>query len=328
MLFQVEKTEAHAFVSPTASTEPVMTTTWASVHCWHLINLCSLDAVTVGLAWQAVFTMQFCNRYPTWAESLIIGLSIWLAYTVDRILDSRRLQTDKPHTFRHKFHHQFRQQLSIIWILALAIDATLIILFADGAQLQWGLGCLTLVILYIAGIQLGHWKLRLPKEIQAGFLFAFGITLTCWATLAEPSIYPLLLSTILVGFLFSINCATFAYWERRFDAAQSFSSWTSRQPVSLQPVFFALLLEVALTVALLNWALIPPFIAACLLASILCLAGVLLTGTRIGLQKVAENQLPASEDMPATLPELRVLFTDLSLFFPPTVFIVVATCNG
>ena len=236
MLFQVEKTEAHAFVSPTASTEPVMTTTWASVHWWHLINLCSLDAVTVGLAWQAVFTMQFCNRYPTWAESLIIGLSIWLL-TPLTAFSPAAFANGQAAYLPAQVPSQFRQQLSIIWILALVFDATLIIFFADGAQLQWGLGCLTLVILYIAGIQLGHWKLRLPKEIQAGFLFAFGITLTCWATLAEPSIYPLLLSTILVGFLFSINCATIAYWERRFDAAQSFSSWTSRQPVSLQPVF-------------------------------------------------------------------------------------------
>ena len=95
-------------VATTNSSALPQAATTVSIRLWHLINLLSLDAVTVGLTWQLVFTLQFFDRFPSLVESSIIGISIWLAYTADRILDSRRLLCELPHSSRHSFHRQFQ----------------------------------------------------------------------------------------------------------------------------------------------------------------------------------------------------------------------------
>ena len=112
------------------------------IRSWHLINLLSLDAVMVGLTWQLIFTLEFLNRFPHAIESLIIGITIWLAYTADRILDSWNLETNLPHTSRHYFHHQFRTPMCCFWTIALGFDVILIASFTHTVQIQWGLVCL------------------------------------------------------------------------------------------------------------------------------------------------------------------------------------------
>ncbi|MDE0863985.1 MAG: hypothetical protein OSA98_09365 [Rubripirellula sp.] len=309
--------------TPIPSDSP-QATAWNRTRVWHVVNLCSLDAVTVGLAWQLVFTLQFCGRFPTLVESAIIGISIWLAYTADRILDSRQLKPDLPHTSRHRFHHQFRRPLSIVWILALAINTILITTFATTNQIRWGVGCLLLVLLYMFGIQNGTWTVRrIPKEIQAGFLFGFGVSLVCWSSAPNQPTFQLLLSTLVAGSLFSINCATVAYWERQLDAAQTFFSWTSLRSATVTPIAVAIFLEVALATILLIFEAIPWFIAGCLMGSTLCLGITVLTN-----QRHQERHIHYSNGLLTKPPAGRELLADISLIFPPIVLVILSAYNG
>ena len=283
------------------------------------MNLCSLDAVSVGLAWQLVFTLQFCGRVPQIAESGIIGVTIWLAYTADRILDSRRLDPDLPHTLRHRFHCQFQRPLSCIWIIAFSVDVMLMTTFATPAQIKWGLGCLLLVVVYLLRVQQRNArKRRFPKELQAGFLFGFGISLICWSELPSSARTPLMLSTVLTGLLFSINCATVAYWERGLDAVQEFASWTSPRSPTATPIALALAIQVAATAILFVMEIIPLFLGCCLLSSSLLL-GIIFVASR--WQRRCEPNTVVTVP-----PSGWELLADISLIFPPTFIVILTAC--
>ena len=153
MLFEIKEPESKTVVASTNSSALPQVATTDSIRAWHLINILSLDAATVGLTWQLVFTLQFLNRLPSVVESSIIGISIWLAYTADRILDSRRLQRELPHSSRHSFHHQFQILMCFLWILALGLNVILIARCTSDDQIKWGMVCLLLVFLYLLNAQ-------------------------------------------------------------------------------------------------------------------------------------------------------------------------------
>ena len=275
---------------------------------WHLINLLSFDAVLVGLTWQLIFTLEFLDRFPYTIESLIIGIAIWLAYTADRILDSRNLKTDLPHTARHHFHHRFQTPICFWWILALVLNVILIAGFTHAAQIKWGAVCLLLVFLYLLNSQKNILTVKaIPKEAQAGLIFAFGISLACWPSAPQAITSSLFAATLVTGVLFSINCGTVAYWERQLDKAQTFFAWTSGCHTTLIPIVFALGLELTLILVMLYFELLPSFITNCLLSSMSCLAIVIFWNQKHEL---------------ARSPEIRELLADLSLILPPAAIIV------
>jgi hypothetical protein len=314
MLSEIQESESYAVVvTPDLSQASVSRRT----RLWQLVNLCSLDAVTVGLIWQLIFTLQFCGRFPSWVENSIIGTSIWLAYTADRILDSRHLQCDLPHTSRHHFHHQFRRPICFLWILALVFNVILIIHFSTVNQIKWGMGCLLLVCFYLLNVQKTNWTIRrVPKEIQAGCIFGFGVSLVSWSSSSDQPTFQLFFSTAVTGFLFSINCATVAYWERQLDAAQTFFSWTARRSATLYPIAIALVLEFALIMSLLFFEAIPRLIAGCLLSSTLCLAITVMTNRKLHMH---------CPDALLTKPlASRELLADISLILPPSVLIILS----
>ena len=322
--FEIEEPESNSVVATTNSSTLPQTATVDSIRPWHLINLLSLDAVTVGLTWQLVFTLQFFDRFPSLVESSIIGISIWLAYTADRILDSRRLQCELPHSSRHSFHRQFRTLICFLWILALGLNVVLITRFTSTDQIKWGVVCLLLVFLYLLNAQKNNWTVRrIPKELQAGLIFSFGVSLVCWPAAPQQIFSPLLAATLLTGSLFSINCTTVAFWERQLDTAQTFFAWTSRRNTTVAPIVIAISFEFTLTLMMLYFGLLPTFIAHCLLSSTLSLTTAIFANQRYG-----KNQTQNQDTPPIRSPKGRELLADLSLVLPPTMLILWRVYHG
>ncbi len=324
MLFEIKEPESNTLAATTKSSALPQVAPTDSIRVWHLINLLSLDAVTVGLTWQLVFTLQFLDRFPSPVESSIIGISIWLAYTADRILDSRRLQCELPHSSRHSFHHHFQTLMCFLWILALGLNVFLIARFTSDSQVKWGLACLLLVFLYLLNAQKNNLPVRqIPKELQAGLIFGFGVSLTCWPSTSQSIVSPLLTSTLLTGLLFAINCATIAFWERQLDSAQTFFAWTSRRSTTLTPLAYAIALEFTLIFAMLYSELLPLFIAHCLLSGTSCLATAIFFH-----QRHERNQTPNRDISMTRSPKGRELLADLSLILPTATLIVWRVYHG
>lgn len=283
---------------------------------WRLANALSLDAVLVGLTWQLVFTRQFCQRLPAPHEMAIVGLSIWLVYTIDRLLDSLRLDTSRPHSFRHRFHLRYRKRLCFVWLTALGINAANVVCFASEPQLRWGCMAIAVVIGYVVGVQLvPKPKMMIPKELQVGLVFAFGVSLTAWSEVGRHETTELLIATMMAGLLFAGNCLAIAGWERHFDIHQNFDSFALRMPQSTTALPTALIFHAIATVILGAVGLMGPLVLGCLIASDCMLFLITVGGHRLSRKRNIEHDPPPSNlfDWNGAL----VSLADVSLMIPP-----------
>jgi hypothetical protein len=118
--------------------------------------------------------------------------------------------------------------------VALLTDTILIASAATEPQLRVGFIAVGLVLAYLAGIHFVPSPLsknrHLPKEFQAGLIFAFGVSLNSWAHISSDHSFQLLLTTVITGILFALNCLVVASWESNTDSQQGFSSLVNRFP--------------------------------------------------------------------------------------------------
>ena len=262
--------QSNSVVSNEADDSPAR---WSPAAVLSWINLLSLDAVAVGLVWQAVFTHQFCQRWPQGYENAILGLSIWLAYTADRLMDACRLDRSLLHTLRHEIHHEYHRRFCIAWLIALTINIALIVSQATESQLRVGFVAIGLVLAYLAGVHLRPRRLThrnvLPKELQIGVVFAFGASLNGWASVSPDDRASLGLLMIMLAPLFSLNCLAVASLEAKLDAQQGFPSLVNRHPWSSRwlPSMLFTYAAITLVLGVMNW--IPT-----LFAISLCLSSV------------------------------------------------------
>lgn len=249
------------------------------------INLLSLDAVMVGVLWLLLFTQQYLDRLPSLAEVGVIAISIWLAYTADRLLDSLKLDIAKPHTMRHRFHFMHRNKLVTAWLAGLIVNTFLVVSFATSEQLRCGYLVIALVLAYIIGVHVPmrgrSSRARIPKELQAGLLFAIGVSFVAWSGWSDltESWTSLVFSTLTCGLLFAANCYVVAAAERDLDQAQGFASFsggTSPMDTSWLPRLILAHLLISSSFAWMQ--LIPLPIGVCLVIS-----AVLLLATSLGL---------------------------------------------
>lgn len=277
---------------------------------WAWANVFSLDAVLAGLMWHYVFTMQFCERSPDFYEYAIIGLSIWLVYTADRLFDSLRLDISRPHSMRHRFHYEYRTGLWFSWLAALLVDTTLIVCYASETQLRWGCAAIAMVICYVAGVhcapKMNSW---LPKELQVGLVFSFGVALTAWSEIEIGSVVPLLISTLMAALLFAANCLVIANWECQMDLSQNFRSFALRFPVTMKRLPLAIVLHSIAALLLFYAHFLPAMVFGCMIASnallsILCLANRdIRSPGRHGIPQHASALVPLA-DVALVLPPL------------------------
>ena len=193
---------------------------------FRLANALSMDAVFVAVVWQAIFCLSFTNRLPSVAQSAALGLTVWLIYVADRLLDAARLDETKLVTFRHRFHRLHRQRLAWAWIAVLVVDACVVYLQIDPSVQSLGMVLAVAVLVYGASVHFAVTPQKiLPKEVQIGALFAAGVSLIVWR---EAISVELMVTMLLSAILFTCNCIVVAIGEKQIDQAQSFDSMPLR----------------------------------------------------------------------------------------------------
>ena len=246
-------------------------------YVWRWINLVSVDAVIVGLLWQVAFAVAFLNRWPSPAEATIVGLSIWMAYTADRLFDASKIDFQRSHTARHRFHAQHRRTLVFLWLTALGVNALLIIRFASESQLRWGMAAIALVTAYLIGIQLAKRCSRLrTKELLIGLIFAFGTSLIVWSNPEIKSVASVAGAMLLAGLLFAFNCVVISFWECGVDRAQGFASAAGSHPTIRRWLPIALFLHLVCTLSFGWFDGLPPLICTSLVGSDALMLGLVI----------------------------------------------------
>ncbi len=287
--------------------------------CWG--NLISIDAVIVGVAWHFLYTGQFCQRIPAWYESTIVGLSIWLVYTADRLFDTVGLDINAPHSARHRFHLDHRRSLAASWILVLLGNAAIVAINASPAQLRFGCIAIAVVIAYVASAQwLAGLTRILPKELQAGCVFAFGTSITAWSEVGAGAFVTLLIANLLAAGLFTMNCVLIASGERLLDESQGFPSvvMTHQGCGQRLPVFVAA--HGVLTLLAVIFLGVPMAVATTLLACdalLILLIRIVHRRPRGGLEPIGAN----------VWANPIAFMTAMAILIPPAVWMMLPVSN-
>lgn len=237
------------------------------VPLWALPTALSLDAPLVAVLWQGLFAASF-GVTLLWYHPIILGLSVWLVYVADRLLDAKKLDLSQLHTVRHVLHAKYYRIFTIAWVLIFGTVGVLALSFLTPREILLGAGIAAAVAAYAAGIHLKAKRPIFTKELQVGFVFGAGVTLSVWAQTAS---FQLLLTTFLFAALCSLNCLLIAVWERRVDRAQqqpSLALTLPHLPILLPPTLILFSLS---TLALTPFLPYPLTLSLSLAAALLWL---------------------------------------------------------
>lgn len=190
---------------------------------WYLPNVLALDAPLLAMLWQTEFAQSISlNLKPS--SILVLGISVWLVYAADRLLDGLRLIHSAPTTHRHAFFLRWRHHLIVAWVLILVLDLILAFSLLESPEIIRGCILAVLVTFYLGSVHLGPMKSRLPKEVFVAAILTGGITIFSFGVVLPVA------SVILFCALCFLNCAFIAKWEDQIDQAHGISSLADRLP--------------------------------------------------------------------------------------------------
>ncbi len=189
---------------------------------WQWPNLLALDAAWIAVLWQ-----QWMGR-TTGTAAWVLGLSVWLAYTADRWLDTRKLPPHRLLTGRHRIARHWQKVLIPVWVIVLLVDVGIALTGLSAAQLLSGFLLFTACLGYTLAV---YRRQHVPKELLVALIFTVGTVLL--------QIERLPLSTTLIGasglfLLVYANCTLIAVRESATDLRMGYSSMALQYPNSLQ----------------------------------------------------------------------------------------------
>jgi len=206
----------------------------AAAPWWLWWNVLSLDAPMVAIAWALVFAKSAAVEVPR-MEIAVLGLVVWLIYTVDRLLDGRPGARGNAGAFgsplrqRHLFHRIHSRTIACVAAGMAALTAVLVLTQIERQVLKPAVPVALILVLYMAWVHLGSGRIlaRLPKELAVGGVFAAGVALPAWSRLGARR-WEFLVLTALFAAVCALNCVAIEEWEgargRRRAAARDFSS--------------------------------------------------------------------------------------------------------
>jgi hypothetical protein len=137
---------------------------------YRMINLLSLD-VAAGAVISSIFLCHWQSCQPSMLTLTGLGISVWLIYTADHLLDAKSLNTPAL-TRRHRFHQRNFNWILIVFCVVCVCDA-FIVWQLPREVLMSGMLLGTLVLLYF----LLQTRMRMMKEFAGAFLYCAGVVL-------------------------------------------------------------------------------------------------------------------------------------------------------
>jgi hypothetical protein len=198
------------------------TTPW-----WLWWNILSLDAPAVSIVWALLFAYARGTRL-TFADEIVLSLTVWAIYTGDRLLDGWKAKDHEALQQRHLFSAKHRTPLACLVVLAVASGLWVTARYLAPAETSAGALLGVVVALYMAGIHAADRRMErfVSKEVVVGVLFAFGTTLPVWSQSAGLS-WEGWASLALFALLCSLNCLSIECWEN----SRSEDVWQKTPPL-------------------------------------------------------------------------------------------------
>jgi hypothetical protein len=179
------------------------------IELYKLINILSLDVAAGAMVCSSFFARL--TNVDILPQGLIsLGLTVWIIYTADHLLDARKLKQEAS-TERHRFHQQHFKLLSLLLLIAIIIDATQIyfirsMVFVSGLELAFLVG-----VYFLVQRQIGF-----LKELLGTLLYTGGVLLVPYSLNNQWSLETILL-IIQFGIIVWINLLLFSWIDKPRD---------------------------------------------------------------------------------------------------------------
>ena len=105
------------------------------VDAYRFLNMLSID-VALGAVVCGAFFARIVDIHVRPQGLAALGITVWIIYTVDHLLDVRRMRQEAS-TERHLFHQRHLRTLSVWVIVAIVLD-TIMVLFIRREVFVWG----------------------------------------------------------------------------------------------------------------------------------------------------------------------------------------------
>lgn len=174
---------------------------------WLWPNVLSLDAPLIAVAWQALLAETSGTPLRP-VGRVILFLTVWLIYVVDRLLDARRPAAGQEPE-RHQFYRRHQWAMGVAAAVVLVVDAALILLELHPAVFRTGLMTFFAVCVYL-GLVHGT-RLAFSKETAVAVLFTMGTFLVAFTRSSSP--LRLLPAAVAFFLLCLANLVAIEHWE-------------------------------------------------------------------------------------------------------------------
>jgi 4-hydroxybenzoate polyprenyltransferase len=187
------------------------------IRLYRYCNYLSID-VAFGAVVCAVFFGQVLNIQHQFSSLASLGLSVWIIYTTDHLIDAKR-QKDEASSQRHLFHQKNFRLVAILLASFILIDF-LLIFYLHSSVIKCGILMSVMVILYLTLQQ----SLGPFKEIVVALLYSAGVLIPSLSlkttSLSDNELFLLGSFTVTA----SINLVIFSWYDWMHDLTDNHSS--------------------------------------------------------------------------------------------------------
>jgi hypothetical protein len=192
----------------------------SAIRLYRLLNILSFDIVA-GAVVGSLFFAKLLHVHILPYGIVALGLTVWIIYTADHLRDAKAIGVTAS-SARHRFHQRYFKILFIFLVVAIIIDAA-VILFTRKPVLEWGILLSVVVFIYLV-IQR---YLKVLKELFVACLYTCGVLLPA-LSVTTVELNFLYRSTILQFFLIAyINLLIFSWFDSEEDMADHQHSFST-----------------------------------------------------------------------------------------------------
>jgi hypothetical protein len=180
------------------------------VQMYRYFSILSID-VALGAVCSALFFAELLSVKVLPVGLITLGLTVWIIYSVDHLLDARKIKSSAS-TERHRFHQKHFRALAIIVAITIFVNAILI--FFIRRPVFFG-GVLLAIIVF--GYLILHSVVKFPKEILIAILYVGGVLLPSISVTSIPmATWPWIL---IVQFFITalLNLVIFSWYDQPHD---------------------------------------------------------------------------------------------------------------
>lgn len=191
------------------------------IRTYRFLNIISTD-VALGAVVSSLFFSRIMNADVRPLAYAALGLTVWIVYTIDHLLDAKRL-TVTASTQRHEFHQQNFNVMIALVVVAMIADGFAVLsirrsLLAAGVLLSFIIVFYLLLQRYLSPF----------KEFFGGILYTAGVILPATLFGVEVNTRPHLLLIVHFSFVVWMNLFLFSLFDQVHDKSNNYVSFTTK----------------------------------------------------------------------------------------------------